>query len=169
MKPFSIYHLFYESFTTGQQQLLQQMQEMADPDMVYLLGASKYTRRTESIFNTDTPSAIKPGGCFYLLLLPADSNKTLRQWEDQLEHAVDSPAFSIMAFHSSRFKEWVQQGHAFACKVQAEAVVLYQKPGYETGPAGKAAESTMPAGKNNPEKAIAMACSFFSGAQFYPW
>ncbi len=55
MKPFAIYHLCREAFSFHQQQLTEVIVKAANPDMVFLLGATLHRKRCESIFNELAP------------------------------------------------------------------------------------------------------------------
>ncbi len=131
MKPFSIYYSRQQDFTEGQQHTVQQIVAIAHPEAIYLLGGSRRSRRSESIFNPEAPSSRYVADCFYLVLVPEGGSKTAQQWQDQLEHAVSGLPFTALVLYASRFTNWIQEGHPFACKVQELAPLLYKSPGYE--------------------------------------
>lgn len=162
MKPFTIYYFQQEALGRGQQQRVEEMLAIANPQAIYLLGASQRSRRSESIFNPEAPSSRYIADCFYLLLLPEGGNKTLQQWEDQLEQSVSGFPITVLALYVNRFVSWLKEGHPFACKVQDSAPLLYKKPAFmpETGTAVimKAQEYTT---------AIKLATEFMAGAELY--
>ncbi len=115
MKPFTIYHLCRESFSSLQQPLVDIIVKAAKPDMIFLLGASLHRRRSESIFNESAPISQHISDCFFLVLIQDLSNKELHEWQDKIENNCKSvmPVTTI-DLQSTTFEEWLKAGHKFA-------------------------------------------------------
>jgi uncharacterized protein len=86
MNPFSIYHTCRESISHHEQKLVSIILEIVKPDMIYLLGATMYRRRSESIFCTEAPSSQHTGDYYFLILLPDFNNKEQYELQDEVEH-----------------------------------------------------------------------------------
>jgi len=166
MNPFSIYHTHQPEFTQGQQSIVEQMVTIAQPHAIYLLGASRLSRRSESIFMQQAPASSYISHCFYLLLMPANTGKTMDQWQDQLEHAIDALPFTVLPIPADTFKDWLHQGHPFACNLHRQAPPLYKSPGFILE---EIVPPPLPTQANEKEHAhaIRLAKEFVAGAELY--
>ena len=126
MKPFTIYHLCRESFSSLQQPLVDIIVKAAKPDMIFLLGASLHRRRSESIFNESAPTSQHISDCFFLVLIQDPANKELHEWQDKIENNCKSvmPVTTIV-LQSTTFEEWLKAGHKFAGAVLQSASSIY--------------------------------------------
>lgn len=126
MRPFTIWHLMQQSVTNQQQQLVSLIQELIDPDMIYLLGASLLRRRSESIFCTTAPTSQHSSDYFFLILVSKLNDKTVYQWQDQIEQHISTviPVTTIV-LETATFKEWLSDNRFFAAKVYHCSVCLY--------------------------------------------
>ncbi|MCW3090489.1 MAG: hypothetical protein JWP81_1558 [Ferruginibacter sp.] len=126
MRPFTIYHLYIDSFSAQQEKLVSIIVEIAKPDMIFLLGASLYRRRSESIFNTTAPTSQHTADYFLLILIPDISNRELHEWQDKIEHHCKAlmPVTTIV-LQTSTFEEWLKTDHPFAYTVLRSAAQIY--------------------------------------------
>src|SRR5690625_648810 len=85
MKAFTLYHYMMHSLIGQQEYLISKILETVKPDAIYLLGASRYKRRSESIFCSEAPSAQYLDGYYFLILMDETGNKSLSDWQDQIE------------------------------------------------------------------------------------
>ena len=126
MKPFTIYHLCSELFSFQQEKLSSVIVETAKPDMIFLLGASLYRRRTESIFCTIAPSSQHTADFVLLILIKDLSNKEHHEWQDKIEqHCKVVMPITTIVLQTSTFEEWLKGGHPFASTVCQSAVTIY--------------------------------------------
>ena len=126
MKPFTIYYFRRESFSFQQQKLVEAVVEVTKPDMIFLLGASWYRRRTESIFNDPAPTSQNTSDYFLLILIRDLSNRELHEWQDKIENRCKliMPVTTIV-LQTATYEEWLQAGHRFALTVWQSAVPIY--------------------------------------------
>ena len=126
MKPFTIYHLCSDSFSSLQQPLVDRIIKAAKPGMIFLLGASWYRRRTESIFNESAPTSQHIADCFLLVLMQDLSNKELHEWQDKIESNCKSlMPVTVIVLQTVTFQEWLKTGNRFACAVWQSAAPIY--------------------------------------------
>ncbi|NCI46712.1 HEPN domain-containing protein [Sediminibacterium sp. WSJ-3] len=127
MKPFTIYHLFHNLFLSVQQSLVNVIVREANPDLIYLLGASISRRRTESIFQQSAPTSHHISSCFLLILMQDLGNKETHDWQDKLENNCKTLLpVTIIVLQQSSFEEWLTNGHPFAANVQEIAPIIYK-------------------------------------------
>jgi HEPN domain-containing protein len=127
LKPFTIYYFRRESFSFQQQKLVEAVVEVAKPDMIFLLGASLYRRRTESIFNDPAPTSQNTSDYFLLILIRDLSNRELHEWQDKIENRCKliMPVTTIV-LQTATYEEWLKAGHRFAVTVWQSAVPIYK-------------------------------------------
>ena len=127
MKPFAIYHSISESFSNQQEKLVSLIQEVVQPNIIYLLGASLYRRRSESIFCTTAPSSQHAADYFFLVLINNTNNRTLLQLQDQIEqHCCSVMPVSIILMETAIFSGWLETGHLFARTVYQSSVAAFE-------------------------------------------
>lgn len=132
MKAFTLYHYMIHSLIGQQENLISQIFEVAQPDVVYLLGASLYRRRSESIFCPEAPSAQYLNDYYFLILMGETGNKSLSDLQDQIEqHCRRSMQATVLVMKTPVFKEWLDSGHSFARKVVNDDVCLYDRSGID--------------------------------------
>lgn len=130
MRPFSIYHLHKDGHSAWQQPLVDIIVNAANPDMIFLLGASLYRRRSESIFLQSAPTSQHIADYFLLILMQNLGNKELHEWQDKIEsHCKALIPVTTLVLQKDSFEEWLKEGHPFATSVQQLAVVLYNSGG----------------------------------------
>lgn len=128
MSAFTIYHLCKESIEQQQPVWANTIIQSANPDMIFLLGASLHRRRSESIFQNTAPSSKHVGDFFFLILISELGNKTLQDWQDKIEaNCRHLGAGSVWVLSTKSFHEWLKQGHFFAMQVWQKAVRLHDK------------------------------------------
>jgi HEPN domain-containing protein len=126
MRPFHIYHLFSETFVFYQQHLISSINEIVQPDIIYLLSASVYQRRTESIFNDTAPAAHHLSDFCLLILISNKKNRSLPEWEEMIEqHCSKKISVTTIVLETETFKEWFTTRHPFAERVVLTAVALF--------------------------------------------
>lgn len=127
MKPFSIYHLCRDAFAFLQQPLIDCIVKAAKPEMIFLLGASLYRRRSESIFKVSAPTLRHIADCFLLVLIRDLSGKEPYEWQDKIEnHCKKITPVTVIVLQYSTFEEWLKAGHRFACTVWQSAALIYK-------------------------------------------
>ncbi len=126
MQPFSIYHLCREAFYTIRLPLVDLVVNAANPDMIYLLGASIHEQISESIFNMSATATQNIADCFILVLVNDLSNKQVCEWQDKIESSC-KPLVTVtaMVLPTATFIQWVKSGHRFANMVRQLAVTIY--------------------------------------------
>lgn len=127
MRPFTTYHSISESFSGQQEKLITLIREVIQPDIIYLLGASLYRRRSESIFCQTAPSSQHAADYFFLVLINNTNNRTLPQLQDQIEQHCSSvmPVTAIL-LETSTFNGWLATGHLFARTVCRSAIPVFE-------------------------------------------
>jgi uncharacterized protein len=126
MRPFTIYHLWRDSFSFIQQALIDSILKTATPEMIFLLGASLYRRRSESIFNESAPTSQHISDCFLLVLIQNLSDKDLHEWQDKIESNCKLlMPVNIIVLQTVTFEEWLKGGNKFACTVWQSAPLIY--------------------------------------------
>ncbi|SDX68861.1 HEPN domain-containing protein [Hydrobacter penzbergensis] len=126
MKPFTIYHLCPDAFSFLQQPLIDMIVKAAKPDMIFLLGASLWHRRSESVFNESAPDSQHLSDCFLLVLMPGFGNKEPHEWQDKIEANCKSiMPVTIIVLQTATFESWLKAGHRFALTVWQSASPIY--------------------------------------------
>lgn len=126
MKPSTIYQLCREIFSFHQKQITEVIIRAANPDMIFLLGATLNRKRCESIFNELAPSCQHISDPVLLILLPNIGNKELHDWQDKIERHFNSIIpVTTLVLQTFTFREWLQAGHPFAATIWKHAPVLY--------------------------------------------
>lgn len=126
MKPFMIYHLCQESFSFHRQQLIDIIVKTAKPNMIFLLGASLYERRSESIFSECTPASQYVSDCVLLILMEDLLSKELHEWQDKIEnHCQPLLPVTTIVLKTATFEEWLKAGHKFAWAVWQSSTPVY--------------------------------------------
>ena len=127
MSPFSIYHQCRDAFAFLQPPLIDCIIKAAKPEMIFLLGASLYSRRSESIFNISVPSSQHIADCFLLVLMRDLSDKEPYEWQDKIEnHCKKIVPVTVIVLQYTIFEEWLKAGHQFACTVWQSAALIYE-------------------------------------------
>lgn len=105
--------------------------------MIYLLGASLYRRRSESIFCTTAPSSQHVADFCFLVLIRNTNNKSLPQWQDQIEqHCSSLMPVTIILLEIAIFNEWLASGHLFARTVCRSAIPVFEADNLSLSPVG---------------------------------
>jgi len=169
MKPFAIYHLCREAFSFHQQELAEVIVKAANPDMVFLLGATLHSKRCESIFNELAPSCQHISDCTLLILLQNLANKELHDWQDKIEnHCSNTMRVTTLVLQTSTFIESLQASHPFAVAVWQYAPALYDAGNIcrEDIPEPKGTINSKEATKQW-EDGLSKAKEFLAGAELY--
>jgi len=131
MKPFTIYHLCKEAQSSFQQRLVDIIVNAANPAMIFLLGASLYRRRSESIFQQLAPTSQHMADYFLLILMEGFNNEEAHEWQDKIEtHCKVLTPITTIVLQTTIFEEWLNEGHPFAANVKQSAVVIYNSGSY---------------------------------------
>ncbi len=137
MRPFTIYHSITESFAGQQEKLISLILESVQPDTIYLLGASLFRRRSESIFCPTSPSSQHVGGYFFLILINNTNHRSLPQWQDQIEqHCSSFIPVTIILLETAQFNDWLTSGHLFARNVFQSAIPVFEADNLSISPVG---------------------------------
>jgi uncharacterized protein len=169
MKPFTLCHVFPEAFAALQQPLVEIIVKAAQPDRIFLLGASLSHRRSETIFQPSAPTARHISHCFVLILLQDPQGKELHEWQDKIEnHCKALLPVTTMVLQRARFEEWLTEGHPFAATVQQQAVVLYHSGTAPLPEATPARPSTNGQGEEKQwREGLERAEEFLTGSELY--
>lgn len=126
MKPFTIYHLSKDAHLSNQQRLVDLIVKAANPEMIFLLGASLHRRRSESIFQQMAPTSQHMADYILLILIDDLNNKEAHEWQDKIEtHCKAFMPITTLVLQKNAFDEWLGEGHPFAINVHQSAVVIY--------------------------------------------
>ncbi len=126
MKSFTIYHTYHDSFSLLQKSLVDIIIKVANPDMIFLLGASLQRRKSESIFNEQAPSSQHISDCTLLILISDLSSNGLHEWQDKIEnHCKRVIAVTTLVLKTATFKQWLKAGHQFALSAWNSSPMLY--------------------------------------------
>ena len=137
MKPFTIYHFFSESFQSQTERLVSLIREVVQPDIIYLLGASLYKRRSESIFCPISPSSQHMANYCFLVLIKNTNNTSLPQLQDQIEqHCSSAMPVTIFLLETAIFNGWLATGHLFARTVHRTAIPVFETDNLSLSPVG---------------------------------
>ncbi|GAB3013816.1 hypothetical protein GCM10027051_16310 [Niabella terrae] len=165
MKSFTI----GEVFAVHQQQLTDVIVKTANPDMIFLLGATLHRKKYESIFNESAPFCQHISDCTLLILLPNLANKELHEWQDKIEnHCSYLMPVTTLVLATPIFVDWLQAGLSFARFVWQHAPVLYDAGNIcrehypETKIAARNKEAT-----RQWEEGLSKAKEFLAGAELY--
>lgn len=132
MKPFTIYHLCKDAHSSYQQRLVDIIVKAAKPAMIFLLGASLYRRRSESIFQQSAPTSQHIADYVLLILMESLANKELHEWQDKIEtHCKTFMLVTTFVLQKDTFEDWLKEGHQFAINVQQSAEVIYNSGTYD--------------------------------------
>lgn len=169
MKPFSIYHLCRDAFTFLQQPLVDCIVKAAKPEMIFLLGASLYRRRSESIFNVSAPTLRHIADCFLLVLIRDLSDKEPYEWQDKIEnHCKKIVPVTVIVLQYTIFEEWLKAGHQFACTVWQSAALIYESGNSSHAiPNNTSAETTGEDGEHFYTEGLAKAREFLAGSELF--
>ena len=131
MKPFTIYHLCKDAYSSYEQRLVDIIVNAAKPAMIFLLGASLYRRRSESIFQQSAPTSQHMADYFLLILMESLANKELHEWQDKIEsHCKTLMPVTTLVLQKHIFEDWLKDGYPFATSVQQSAVAIYNSGSY---------------------------------------
>lgn len=137
MRPFTIYHSITESFPSQQEKLVSLILESVQPDIIYLLGASLYRRRSESIFCPTSPSSQYISDYYFLVLINNTNHRSLPQWQDQIEqHCNTVIPVTIILLETAQFNDWLATGHLFARNVYHSATPVFEADNLSLSPVG---------------------------------
>ena len=169
MSPFSIYHQCRDAFAFLQPPLIDCIIKAAKPEMIFLLGASLYSRRSESIFNISVPSSQHIADCFLLVLMRDLSDKEPYEWQDKIEnHCKKIVPVTVIVLQYTIFEEWLKAGHQFACTVWQSAALIYESGSVScTVPTNTGVETT---GKDREcfyGEGLAKAREFLAGSELF--
>ena len=127
MKPFTIYHSLTQSGLGQQEKLVSLILELIQPDRIYLLGASLYRRRSESIFCTTAPTSQHYSDYYFLILIGSTHNRPLSEWQDKIEqHCGSLMPVTVIVLETSTFNEWLSSGHQFARTVMQVSTPVFE-------------------------------------------
>ncbi|HVY73549.1 MAG TPA: HEPN domain-containing protein [Puia sp.] len=169
MRPFTIYHLFRDSFATLQQTLIDLVLKVAKPDLIFLLGATLGRRRSESIFCQESPTASHISDCFFLILMPELAGKEPYEWQDKIENSCRAVLpVTTLVLENFRFEEWLKEGHPFATSVQRSAMAIFDSGNFKIPIADAAPEEQVlnPLQKHEVD-GLARAKEFLAGSEFF--
>lgn len=167
MRPFTIYHMCRD--TNAQQRLVDIILKAAAPDMIFLLGASLYRRRSESIFQQATPTSQYIADYLLLVLMQDLAGKEPHEWQDKIEtHCRAVMPVTAIVLQKSHFEEWLNEGHRFAIHVQQSAAVMYNSGSYHL-PLAKMAndDATTNAMEKQLTEGLTKAKEFLAGAELF--
>lgn len=123
MKPFSIYH-----HIEGQEdKLVKLILEVVSADAIFLLGASLFRRRSESIFCPLSPNSQYCGNYYFLILLGDTEGKPLSFWQERIEQSCAClMPVTVIVLTTTEFTTWLSSTHRFARMVVNNAKLVHQ-------------------------------------------
>lgn len=125
MRPFTIYHTHLNLFVVGTEKLVELVQQVINPDVIYLLGATLNRQRTESIFNQTAPTAQFINNYYLLVLINETQSRPLHEWQEMIEQkCAQFKETVVIVLTTKTFNEWLETGHRFARLVDQNAVKL---------------------------------------------
>lgn len=168
MKPFTIYHLSKDAHLSNQQRLVDIIVKAANPEMIFLLGASLYRRRSESIFQQSAPTSQHMADYFLLILMDDLANKELHEWQDKIEtHCKALMPATILVLQKHIFEDWLKDGHPFATSVQQSAVVIYNSGSYNLPVSQANNDVTSKEREKHLAEGLTKAKEFLAGSELY--
>ena len=128
MRPFTIYQQICNLYPTQQEKLIELILSVTKPDRIFLLGASLYRRRSESVFCTCAPSSRQVSDYFLLVLISKNIENNISEIQDKIEQRCNTflPS-TILALQTERFSVWLKTSHRFARTVHNTSVLLFDK------------------------------------------
>lgn len=169
MRPFTIYHTHLNLFTSSKERLVELVQQVIMPDVIYLLGATLNRQRAESIFNQTAPTGQFINNYYLLVLINETQGRPLHEWQEMIEQKCDQFAETVVIILKTKtFNEWLETGHRFARLVEqnalkllvSENVLLSEIGEYDEEKESIELEHILERGKY-------MASEFLSGAEIY--
>ncbi len=169
MKPFSIYHQCRDAFAFLQPPLIDCVVKAAKPEMIFLLGASLHSRRSESVFNVSVPSSQHIADCFLLVLMRDLCDKEPYEWQDKIEnHCKKIVPVTVIVLQYTTFEEWLKAGHQFAYTVWQSAALIYESGSVCcTVPDHTGVETTGREGECFYREGLAKAREFLAGSELF--
>lgn len=127
METFNHYRLSREIFTFQHEEVIETILKVANPDMIFLMGATLNRKRCESIFSDWSHTSHTISHPILLILIPDVGNKELHDWQDKIEgHCNKIIPVTTLVLQSSTFKKWIQEGHRFPATIWKYAPMLYK-------------------------------------------
>ena len=127
MKNSAIYHPLAQPSLGQQEKLASLILEVIQPDRIYLLGASLYRRRSESIFCAEAPTSQHYSDYYFLILIGNTHNRPLSEWRDKIEqHCGSLMPVTVIVMGTATFNEWLSIGHRFGRIITKIAVKVYE-------------------------------------------
>lgn len=137
MRPFTIYHTHLNLFASCTKKLVELVQQVVNPDVIYLLGATLNRVRTESIFNQSTPTGQFINNYYLLVLINEAQGRPLHEWQEMIEQkCAQFKETVVIVLTTKTFNEWLENGHRFARLVEQNAVKLLKADGVEISSIG---------------------------------
>jgi uncharacterized protein len=128
LKPFTIYQQICNLYPGQQERLVELILSVIKPDRVFLLGASLYRRRSESVFCTCAPSSRQVSDYFLLVLISKVMDNNISEIQDKIEQRCNTfLASTILVLPTERFIAWLKTSHRFAWTVHKTSVLLFDK------------------------------------------
>lgn len=121
-----MYNPISSELTSQHNEVVTLITEAVDVEKIYLLGYIITQQRTESLFAV-TATTWKNISHYYVLVLIKKNNKCgCNAMQDKIESRSHSPApVTAIVLEADQFKNWLQEGHPFACKVYKSGECIY--------------------------------------------
>jgi len=95
--------------------LISIVKEVANPDMIYVLGVVRNNRIIESIFRNNIYQSQTDLSYFLFVLLRQDPDTTLVKIQERIEQQCESVASTTcLVLETQTFEQWILEGHGFA-------------------------------------------------------
>jgi HEPN domain-containing protein len=169
MRPFTTNHFSGDFQSCQQEKLVSLILDVTRPDLIYMLGASSYHRKNESIFCPESTSSQYYSDYFFLILINSTNGKALYEWQDKIEqHCSSISSVTTIILETSTFNNWLECGHLFARTVYNSSICLYNPEDislslpsdYDAGAEQKAMQKSYTEGLNKSQE-------FLAGAELY--
>ena len=121
-----MYNLLTRDFISQHDKVVSLITETVITERIYLLGCSIAHERTESIFAYNHPTRRHISHYYMLVLVRKEDNSSYNSIYDKIESRCHSflPT-TVIVLDANHFKDWLQEGHPFACKVYKIAECIY--------------------------------------------
>lgn len=168
MRTFNLFNSHSSLFQNAQPEIVRIIREAVPAEMIYLLGASLYQRRTETIFNCTSPASNYMGDYFLLVIVPDLEGRPMSEWEDILEQKC-APVMrtTIIVMQKGRFTEKYKEGNIFATSAQKAGAVLYDAGSIELPDLNEIEVKQPREWQKEYEKTLHRATEFLAGADLY--
>jgi HEPN domain-containing protein len=150
-------------------QMISVIEKIVQPDNIYLLGSALNRKRSNSIFCLSECETALGTDYFILVLLSDLRQKSIVQWQDQIEQICNpTQPITCIVLESNTFSEWLKTGRRFAHIIVQSSTVIYNPKNITLCPTNEYDLSTEnPTIERQYRVGISKAQEFLAGADLY--